>query len=87
MQAIIIYLFIINAVSFILMLTDKYNARKNLCRISEATLIGAAAIGGSLGALAGMYLARHKTKHFKFTLGIPLLLFVHILLGLQLMLR
>ena len=84
MQALFIYLVLINAVSFLLMLVDKHKARKNLWRIPEATLMGAAAIGGSLGALAGMYLVRHKTKHLKFTVGIPVLLFLHILIGMWL---
>lgn len=71
---ILTYLLIINAVGFALMLIDKYKARKNLWRIREATLITVAALGGSVGSLAGMYLVRHKTKHLKFTLGIPLIL-------------
>ena len=54
MQVLYIYLAIINAISFILMLADKYKAKKNLWRIPEATLMGFAAAGGSIGALAGM---------------------------------
>ena len=87
MQALFIYLVLINAVSFLLMLVDKHKARKNLWRIPEATLMGAAALGGSLGALAGMYLVRHKTKHLKFTVGIPVLLFLHILIGMWLLIK
>ena len=60
------------------MLTDKYKARKNLWRIPEAALFTAALLGGSLGSLAGMYLVRHKTKHLKFTLGVPVILVVQI---------
>lgn len=56
------------------MLADKQRARKNLWRIPERTLLTAAVLGGSIGGLAGMYLFRHKTKHLKFTLGIPLIL-------------
>ena len=82
MQALIVYLIIINAIAFILMLVDKYKAKKNLWRIPEATLMGFAAAGGSIGALAGMYLVRHKTKHLKFTVGIPILLFAHVLIGI-----
>lgn len=62
------------------MLADKYKARKGLWRVSEAVLLGTAFLGGSLGCLAGMYLVRHKTKHLKFTLGIPILLAVQIVL-------
>ena len=87
MQALFIYLVLINAVSFLLMLVDKHKARKNLWRIPEATLMGAAAIGGSRGALAGMYLVRHKTKLLKFTVGIPVLLFLHILIGMWLLIK
>lgn len=74
MKFLLIYLLIVNAVSFLLMLADKRKAQKKLWRIPEATLLGIAAIGGSIGSLAGMYLFRHKTRHLKFTLGIPLIL-------------
>lgn len=87
MQVLYIYLVIINAISFILMLVDKYKARKNLWRIPEATLMGFAAAGGSIGALAGMYLVRHKTKHLKFTVGIPIFLFAHILIAIWLIVK
>lgn len=87
MQALYIYLIIINAIAFILMLADKYKAKKNLWRIPEATLMGFAAAGGSIGALAGMYLVRHKTRHLKFTLGIPILLFIHIMIGIWLIVK
>lgn len=87
MQVLYIYLAIINAISFILMLADKYKAKKKLWRIPEATLMGFAAAGGSIGALAGMYLVRHKTKHLKFTVGVPILLFIHILLGIWLLVK
>ena len=66
-----IYLLIINAIAFALMLIDKYKARKNLWRIPEATLMAAALLGGSIGALIGMYTVRHKTRHAKFSIGIP----------------
>ena len=75
------YLIIINAVAFILMLADKQKARKHRWRIPEATLMGCAALGGSIGALAGMYLFRHKTKHSKFTLGIPAILLIQLALA------
>lgn len=87
MQLLFIYLAIINAISFLLMLVDKYKAKKNLWRIPERTLMGFAAIGGSLGALAGMYLVRHKTKHLKFTVGIPVILFLHVLIAVWLIVK
>lgn len=62
------------------MLADKLKAKRGAWRIPENTLIVAAALGGSIGALMGMYLFRHKTKHIKFTLGIPAILMVQIAL-------
>lgn len=73
------YLLIINAAGFLLMLIDKYKAKKNLWRIPEATLMTVAALGGSVGSIAGMYTVRHKTQHPKFTVGIPLILAVQII--------
>lgn len=70
----LIYLLIINALGFVLMLVDKFKAKKNLWRIPERTLMLIAALGGSIGSLLGMYTVRHKTQHLKFTLGIPLIL-------------
>lgn len=84
-QLILLYLLIINAVGFLLMLVDKLKARKNLWRIPEATLMTAAALGGSIGCLIGMYTVRHKTKHLKFTLGIPLILIAQIVLAVWLL--
>ena len=81
MKLLLVYLLIINAAGFTLMLVDKRKAKKNCWRIPEATLMGAAALGGSIGALAGMYLVRHKTQHPKFTLGIPVILAVQIVLA------
>ena len=76
-----IYLVIINAAAFLLMLVDKQKARKSRWRIPERTLFLSALLGGSVGALAGMYLFRHKTKHLQFTLGIPAILVIQLLLG------
>ena len=70
----IYYLLLINATAFVLMLADKFKARKNLWRIPEAVLMGSALLGGSVGALLGMYTCRHKTRHPKFTVGIPVIL-------------
>ena len=78
-KLILLYLLIVNAVAFLLMLVDKQSARKKLWRIPESTLLLSAAIGGSIGALAGMYIFRHKTKHLKFTLGVSAILVVQIL--------
>ena len=80
MKYILWYLLLINAAAFLLMLSDKRRAKKNRWRIRESTLILSAALGGSIGALAGMYTFRHKTKHIKFTAGIPAILIAQILL-------
>ena len=69
----LIYLLAVNALGFAIMLYDKYMAKNNLWRVPEATLMGIAAIGGSVGCLLGMYTARHKTRKAKFIVGIPLL--------------
>ena len=74
MKLLLYYLLLINAAGFLLMLVDKWKAKKNRWRIRESTLLLVAALGGSVGSLAGMYLFRHKTQHLKFTLGIPLIL-------------
>ena len=76
MRALIIYLIAINILTFLIFGIDKRKARKGKWRIPEATLIGLAIAGGSIGALLGMYLFRHKTQHKKFTLGIPAIILV-----------
>ena len=80
MKYLFIYLAIVNALSFLLMLIDKVKAKKKLWRIPERTLLGLCAIGGSLGGLVGMKLVRHKTLHPQFAIGIPVMLAVQIIL-------
>ena len=87
MKYFLLYLLLINAVAFVLMLADKQKARKNRWRIPERTLIGSALLGGSLGALLGMYTFRHKTKHLKFTLGVPAILMAQIALAIWIFLK
>ena len=72
------YLIIINIITFIIYGIDKEKSKKNKYRISEKTLIILALIGGSLGALLGMYTFHHKTKKKKFTILIPLILIIWI---------
>lgn len=86
-ELLLLYLLLINALGFALMLADKWKARKNLWRIPEATLMTDAALGGSVGSLLGMYTVRHKTKHRKFTVGIPLILGLQLLLAVFLLSR
>ena len=78
MEEIICYLLAVNIVTFLLYGIDKYKAKKNQWRISEATLLTMAAIGGSIGAWAGMRLWHHKTMHKKFKYGIPLIIILQI---------
>ncbi len=80
MKPFLICLSIINALAFLLMLIDKRKAQQGKWRISEAALIGFAVLGGSLGTLIGMYLVRHKTRHRKFTVGVPVILIIQILI-------
>ncbi len=75
-KVLLIYLLIINAAGFLLMHADKEKAKAKKWRIPEATLIWIAAVGGSIGSLAGMYTFHHKTKHPKFYIGIPLILLI-----------
>ena len=65
----------INAIGLFVMFWDKRKARRRELRIPENTLFLIACIGGAFGVLFGMSLARHKTRHLKFQLGIPLLAF------------
>ena len=69
------------------MLVDKRRAKKKRWRIPEVTLLASALLGGSIGALAGMYLFRHKTRHLKFKLGLPLILVFHITIAFLLIKR
>lgn len=80
-----VYLVLVNAVSFFLMLADKTRAKKKLRRVPEAVLFLTAWIGGSLGIWLGMYLCRHKTRHIKFVIGIPLILVLQIVIGMYFM--
>lgn len=74
------YLIIINMFTFFLYGFDKYKARKGAWRIPESRLLFFAAIGGSAGALIGMFVWHHKTKHAKFYIGVPLIMGIQILL-------
>ncbi|MBO4450956.1 MAG: DUF1294 domain-containing protein [Bacteroidaceae bacterium] len=77
---VLIYLVAINVVTFLIYGIDKWKAKRDKWRISEAALLGLAAIGGSIGAWLGMKVWHHKTMHKKFKYGIPLILAVQIAL-------
>ena len=72
------YLIIINIISFALMGIDKERARKKEWRISEAALFSTAILFGALGSTLGMHFFRHKTRHWYFVLGMPLILVIQI---------
>ena len=79
-QLILIYLVAINVVTFFAYGIDKWKAKRSKWRISEATLLGMAVIGGSIGAWLGMRVWHHKTMHKKFQFGIPLIIVAQIAL-------
>lgn len=74
------YLIVINLVGYFSMLIDKKKAIKNKWRIKESTLLLFAVLGGSLGSYFGMKNFRHKTKHAKFKVGLPVIIFCQITL-------
>lgn len=76
---VLMYLILINIIGFLSMYIDKKRAIKKRHRIKESTLITVALIGGSLGSLVGMYGFRHKTKHKKFTTGIPCIIVLQLI--------
>lgn len=81
------YLCILNLIGFVYMGIDKRKAIRGAWRIPEATLFFIALIGGSIGSIAGMYVFRHKTKHWSFVLGMPAILMVQLLLILFIFFR
>ena len=85
MNIILGYLLAINIATFFLYGIDKYKAKKGRWRISEATLLLMAVIGGSIGALAGMRLWHHKTMHKKFKYGIPVIIIFQVALAVYLL--
>lgn len=87
MKYFLLYLLLINAAAFLLMLVDKLKAKKNRWRIPERTLFGSALLGGSIGALLGMYTFRHKTRHLSFTLGMPAILIAQVTLAIWIFLK
>lgn len=80
MKYFLIYLLIINIIGFSAMFLDKQKAKRGKWRIPEKTLFLFALIGGSLGTTLGMHMFRHKTKHWYFKFGMPLILIVQLIL-------
>lgn len=81
---IIIYLIVINLIGFYMMWSDKRRAKWGRWRIPENTLFMVTALGGGIGTIAGMYTFRHKTKKLKFTIGLPAILILEIILCIYL---
>lgn len=76
----LIYYLIINIIAFLLYGMDKWKAKLGAWRIPEKTLLGVALLGGGLGALLGIQLFRHKTRHLSFRILVPLFLILHIVI-------
>lgn len=81
MKFILIYIAATSIISFLMFGIDKIKAKNHLWRIPESALLISAAIGGSIGSLLAMGLFRHKTKHKKFTIGIPVILILQVVLS------
>ena len=85
MNIILYYLLAVNIATFFLYGIDKYKAKKGRWRISEATLLLMAVVGGSIGAWTGMRLWHHKTMHKKFKYGIPIIIILQVALAFYLL--
>lgn len=82
---IIIYLLIINLLSFLSMGIDKWKAKRGAWRIPEQTLISLVLLGGGIGGIIGMYLFKHKTKKPRFYIGFPVILILEIIISIYIM--
>jgi len=87
MTILFVYLLAVNVAAFLMMGADKKRAIQQKRRIPEKSLFLAALLGGSLGAYMGMQSFRHKTKHLKFTIGLPAILLLHLAIGALLVFR
>lgn len=85
MKLFAIYLVVMNVLGVAVMWSDKRRARLHRWRIPEKVLFGVSLLGGSAGTWAGMYLFRHKTKHWYFVVGMPLILVCQAALAIYLM--
>ncbi len=84
---IVIYLILINFIAFLSMYIDKKKAIKGKWRIKESTLLMLALVGGSVGAIIGMYAFHHKTQKPRFFLGIPIIIVLQILIVILLVVK
>lgn len=76
MQWFFIYLVLVNIIGFLVMGLDKAKAKRKAWRIPEKTLFAVAILGGGFGTCMGMYVFRHKTKHWYFVIGMPVILII-----------
>ena len=81
LYALLLYFAVINIVAFFLYGIDKWKARHDKWRVTEARLLSVALLGGSLGAFLGMKVWHHKTQHNKFRFGLPLILCLHLVIA------
>ena len=84
---IIIYLLIINLLSFLSKAIDKWKAKRGAWRIPEQTLISLVLLGGGIGGIIGMYLFKHKTKKPRFYIGFPVILILEIIISIYIMVK
>ena len=80
-KGLLIYLIVMNLIGLAVMAMDKSKARHHAWRIPEKTLFLVSILGGSAGTWAGMYLFHHKTKHWYFVKGMPLIFFIHVVIA------
>lgn len=78
LHIVLIYLAVINVVTFLMYGIDKWKAKKSKWRIRETALLGLAVLGGSIGAWLGMKVWHHKTQHTKFKYGVPAIIIVQL---------
>jgi len=80
LHVVLIYLAVINVVTFFMYGIDKWKAKKSKWRIRETALLGLAVLGGSIGAWLGMKVWHHKTQHKKFKYGVPAIIIIQLAL-------
>lgn len=78
------YFLVMNIIGYAIMGVDKAKAKKHAWRIPEATLFSVAILGGSIGCILGMFHFRHKTKHWYFLVGMPLIFFIQLAIAVTL---
>ena len=82
LYGLLFYLATINLIAFLLYGIDKWKARHDKWRVTEARLLSISLLGGSVGAFLGMKVWHHKTQHNKFRFGLPLILILHLAIGI-----